>query len=173
LKAEVPKLTIITYPDPRLRKVCKPVDVFDERLAEIAGRMLDLMHQAKGVGLAAAQVGLGIRLFVWNTTGKREDDHVCVNPLLGNEEGETEAEEGCLSLPEVNVNIRRAFSCTLRGQDLKGQPFSMSANELLARCWQHEVDHLDGRLIIDRMSEADKIANRRALKQLESKRRAQ
>lgn len=170
-KTGEPKLSIITYPDPRLKKVCKPVETFDEKLAQIAMQMLDLMHQAKGVGLAAPQVGLGIRLFVWNTSGNREDDHVCVNPVLSDLEGDVEAEEGCLSLPDVNVNVRRAQACSLRGVDLQGKPMQLSAMDLLARCWQHEVDHLDGRLIIDRMSEADKIANRRVLKQLEGKRK--
>ena len=170
-KSDEAKLSIITYPDPRLRKVAAPVEKFDEKLGEIARQMLDLMHQAKGIGLAAPQVGLGIRLFVWNTSGDRKDDHVCVNPVLGDLEGDVEAEEGCLSLPDVNVNIHRAQACSMRGLDIKGKPLSLSAMDLLARCWQHEVDHLDGRLIIDRMSEADKIANRRVLKQLEGKRK--
>ncbi|MFQ5430748.1 MAG: peptide deformylase [Phycisphaerae bacterium] len=161
-------LKIITYPDPRLHRVCKPVDLFDEPLAVLAARMLELMHEANGVGLAAPQVGVLIRLFVCNVTGEPGDDAVYVNPELSDLEGEAEGEEGCLSIPEVTVNVRRAVHCRIRARATDGAAIDVAGSELVARIWQHECDHLVGRLITDRMSEADKIANRRALKLLEA-----
>lgn len=161
-------LRIIKYPDPRLRATCKPVATFDASLPALAKRMLELMHDCKGVGLAAPQVGLPLRLFVCNPTGEPSDDRVFVNPRLEDLQGLVEAEEGCLSIPEVTVDVRRAESCTINAHDLEGHPIEARGTELVARCWQHECDHLDGRLIIDQMSETDKIANRRVLKTLEA-----
>ena len=167
-KIDPARLIIIHHPDPRLRKTCEPVEAFDQSLADLAGRMLELMHRDKGVGLAAAQVGVLLRLFVCNVTGEPGDDHIYVNPRLSAFEGGAEGDEGCLSLPEITVKVRRPLSCTMHAQDLTGRPFERRGGDLLARCWQHENDHLDGRLILDYMSEADKIANRRSIKQLEA-----
>jgi peptide deformylase len=167
---EIEKLRIIEYPDPRLRKVCKPIEVFDEWLRRLAERMLKLMHESDGVGLAAPQVGIVRRLFVCNVTGDPKDDQVFVNPRLSDFIGQAEGEEGCLSLPEIRVTVRRPMGCTIQACDVNGKPFQFAGEGLHARCWQHESDHLDGRMIIDYMSEADKIANRRNLKYLESKR---
>lgn len=161
-------LQVILYPDPRLRKVCRDVEQFDEDLAALARRMLELMRQHDGVGLAAPQVGVLLRLFVCNPTGDPRDDHVYVNPRLTDLTGEGDREEGCLSIPDVNVTIRRPAACKMRAVDLQGRPFEEEGSDLLARCWQHECDHLEGRLIIDRMSESDKIANRKAIRQLEA-----
>ena len=168
MKNDLGRMRIIIYPDPRLRKACKPVEQFDKNLATLAARMIELMHEAKGVGLAAPQVGVLLRLFVCNTTGQSEDDRAFVNPTLTDLTGDIESEEGCLSIPDVTVPIRRANACVLEARDLSGKPVKLQAVDLAARCWQHECDHLDGRLIIDRMSEADRIAQRRTLKQLES-----
>ncbi|MFQ5489197.1 MAG: peptide deformylase [Phycisphaerae bacterium] len=160
------KLFIVEYPDPRLRAKCAPVEVFDDALAAVADRMLELMKEAPGIGLAAPQVGLAIRLFVCNPRGEEGAQRVVVNPELSDPDGVSEAEEGCLSLPEVLVPMRRAERITLQAQDAKGQPFKVRGAEIEARVWQHEADHLDGRLIIDSMSEAVAIQNRRILKQL-------
>jgi peptide deformylase len=165
------KFEVVIYPDPALRRAAKPLDRFDGELAAVAHRMLHLMRQHKGVGLAAPQVGQSIRLFVCNVTGQPGDDLVCINPELLDLAGDAVAEEGCLSLPEVTVTKHRAESCRLRAMDLSGAWFERSGSGLAARCWQHELDHLNGRLIIDNMSEADRIANRRALKELESSRK--
>ncbi len=162
------KLKIVTYPDSRLRRSCQRVDVFDERLDGLAARMLKLMHESNGIGLAAPQVGLPLRLFVCNITGEPGDDRVYVNPEIDEADGLAAMEEGCLSLPDVRVTVRRPSRCMIRAQDLRGQSFEQSGEGLLARCWQHETDHLDGRMIVDYMSEADKIANRRILRQLEA-----
>ncbi|MBN2561861.1 MAG: peptide deformylase [Phycisphaerae bacterium] len=165
---ETAPLRIIKYPDPVLRDVCKPVEDFDDSLARLAEQMLELMHKGRGIGLAAPQAGVLLRMFVCNVTGDPNDDHVYVNPSLDDFHGRAEGEEGCLSLPEVTVKIHRPISCTLHACDLTGRPVECTASELLARCWQHECDHLDGHLILDYMSETDKIANRRVVKQLES-----
>jgi len=166
-KLETANLSIIRYPDPRLREPCRTIERFDSTLAELAGRMLTLMREGGGVGLAAPQLGLTVRLFVCNATGEPEDDEVYVNPALDGLSGSVEAEEGCLCLPGVVGPITRAQECAIRAVDLQGNPVERSGADLEARIWQHETDHLDGRLIIDRMSPAAKIANRRALKHLE------
>ena len=108
-----------------------------------------------------------LRLFVYNPTGEDGDSVVCVNPSLSGFEGAEDAEEGCLSLPEVTVTMRRSVRAVLTACDVDGKRFTLAAEGLVARIWQHEYDHLDGRLIIDRMSEVDEIANRRILKQLQ------
>lgn len=159
-------LRILHYPNPILRQPARTVETFDEGLAELARRMLVLMHELQGVGLAAPQVGVSIRLFVCNPTGEPRDDLVAVNPVLTDLSGAEEKPEGCLSIPGVTVQMRRAFRACLRAQDARGAALELSGEDLRARVWQHETDHLNGVLIIDRMSEADEIANRRALKAL-------
>ncbi len=168
MEIDTAALKIIKYPDPRLAQDCKPVEVFDEGLARLVARMIDIMHRGDGVGLAAPQVGLCLRLFVCNCTGEPDGDKAYVNPTLSNLEGAVDGEEGCLSVPDVTVLMRRAQSGTVDACDIEGKAFQESAVDLPVRCWQHEFDHISGRLIIDDMSEADKIANRRVIKQLEA-----
>lgn len=163
------KLQIVCYPDPVLRKVCRPVEAFDADLAALAGRMLELMRAEQGVGLAAPQVGLPLRLFVCNVTGDLKDDMILVNPEIRETFGDAESQEGCLSIPDVTVTVRRAQRCRIVASDLTGRPIEADGADLLARCWQHELDHLNGRLIIDVMSETDRIANRKTLRELERK----
>lgn len=158
---------IVCYPDPRLRQTCKPVEVFDERLAALVERMCELMKKGPGVGLAGPQVGIARRLFVCNPTGNDDDNRVYINPELIDLVGNVEGEEGCLSLPDIRVGIRRGRVCTIRAQNLKGEVFEQVSEDLLARIWQHETDHLDGRLIIDRMNTTDRLANKKLLAQLE------
>lgn len=160
-------LRIVHYPDPVLRKRARPVEHFGPRLGRLAARMLELMHKEKGVGLAAPQVGLSMQLFVCNATGEPRDDLVCVNPSLHDPDGQEEKDEGCLSITGVSVPMRRAVRITLRACDATGSAFERRGEQLLARVWQHETDHLFGRLIIDSMSEAVRLENRRAIKQLE------
>jgi peptide deformylase len=160
-------LYIVHYPDARLRKISAPVAQFDDELAALAERMLELMRASKGVGLAAPQVGINRRLIVVNPTGETEDLRVYVNPAIHEPHGSAEAEEGCLSLPGINVQVRRAQNCRLTAQDLQGRPIDMVLTDLPARIVQHETDHLNGVLIIDRMGPTDRIATRRTLKALE------
>lgn len=163
------ELRIIHYPDPRLRAACTPVETFDEDLAALAARMLQLMKAAPGVGLAAPQVGITRRMFVMHPLGDDAVDEVFVNPVIEGLDGAREAEEGCLSLPEVFVKVRRFTRCRITAQDLEGKPVSRVGEDLIARIWQHETDHLDGKLILDRMGPADRIANRKVLRELEAR----
>ena len=163
------ELKIILWPDSRLRKISEPVLTFDENLAALANRMLELMHEAHGVGLAAPQVGQNVRLFVTNPTGEEGDNHIYVNPTLSDGDGETEADEGCLSLPGVNAKILRAKSIKIRAQDLAGNWFEESSDDFPARVWQHEFDHLNGTLLMDRMGPLAKMTTRKTLKELEEK----
>lgn len=165
----VADLKILIYPHPALRRKASPIPNVDRHVREVALRMLQLMHQAPGVGLAAPQVGLPWRLFVANPTGQPENDLVFINPAFTELSRESEdREEGCLSLPNINGQIRRPVAVTITAQDLHGKPFTLQASGLPARIWQHENDHLDGVLIIDKMTRIDRLANRDALRQLES-----
>ena len=156
-------LKIILWPDPRLMKMSKPVEKFDADLADLAARMFELMREAKGVGLAAPQVGKNIRLFVMNHDGDPAHDRVYVNPILTDADGDQEGEEGCLSLPKVNIDVIRANHLHIRAQDLQGQPFEQTETGYIARIWQHETDHLNGILLLDRMGPATKITYRKIL----------
>jgi peptide deformylase len=161
-------LQIIHYPDPRLRKVSEQVTVFDERLKALVAKMFELMREHKGVGLAAPQVGENVRLFIVNPTGEAQDDRVYVNPMLSEPAGnEEEGEEGCLSLPEINAKIMRTKSMRIDAQDLEGKPFSDTQSGYIARIWQHEFDHLNGTMIIDRMGALAKMAAKKKLRELE------
>jgi peptide deformylase len=166
-------LSIIHWPDPRLKKISLPVTDFDGRLADLTRIMLELMRRHKGVGLAAPQVGLNMRLFVMNATGDPADDKIYVNPQLLDLEGEEEAEEGCLSIPEVHVNVLRAKTARIQALDLEGKPFEEAQADYPARIWQHETDHLNGVLLTDRMGVVAKMSYRRTLKELEEKFMAQ
>ena len=161
-------LRVILYPDPRLKKKSVPVKVFDDNLRQTAYRMLELMREHEGVGLAAQQVGLNIRMFVVNATGKPEDDKVYVNPVLSEADGDEEIEEGCLSLPDIKVAIRRPTDrVKMTAQDLDGQPFEEIGEGFITRIWQHENDHLNGIMIIDRMGPVAKLTYRKKLRELE------
>lgn len=160
-------LRIVYYPDPILRRVCEPVEMPDPGIAALARRMFELMYAARGVGLAAPQVGIPIRLFVCNPTGQPEDERVFVNPHLSDLVGQVEAVEGCLSIPEVSVPVVRARRCRIDALDAQGNPVRETVEDLLARIVQHEYDHLEGRLILDYQTPAVELANRKYLRDLE------
>jgi peptide deformylase len=162
-------LQIIKYPDPRLRKMSEPVTRFDDDLAHLAARMFELMKEARGVGLAAPQVGHNIRLFVMNPTAEPDAARVYVNPVLSDADGEEEGEEGCLSLPNINAKVWRSKTLRLQAQDLQGNPIDETADGYIARVWQHETDHLNGTMIIDRMGPVARLAARRILRELQQK----
>jgi peptide deformylase len=162
-------LKIIHYPDPRLKKVSQPVVEIDATIRALAGRMFELMREHKGVGLAAPQVGQNIRLFVMNHTGEPGDDRVYINPVLSDADGEEEAEEGCLSLPNIHVNVVRAKRLRLQALDLDGKPIDQAGEGFITRVWQHEFDHLIGTLLTDRMGPVAKMAHRRVLKEMTEK----
>jgi peptide deformylase len=142
------------FGDPVLRMRAGEVGTFDEELARLAERMIALMHDADGVGLAATQVGVLRRFFVF---ADDDGDHVVVNPVLSRVEGEPDVdEEGCLSLGTVRVTVERRLEVTLEGKDATGADVKLELEGLPARVVQHEVDHLDGVLIIDRTDESSR-----------------
>jgi peptide deformylase len=132
--------------------------------------MLEVMYESGGIGLAAPQVGLGLRLLVINETGDREkadQELVLVNPTITSRGKETTLyEEGCLSFPEIYAEVSRPDACTVQAQDVKGEALSLELTGFLSRIVQHELDHLEGILLVDRMSAGDKLRNRAALENL-------
>jgi peptide deformylase len=160
------QLKIILYPDPRLRRISTDVK-FDADLGNLVKRMFELMREARGVGLAAPQVGQNLRLFITNPTGNPEDDRVYVNPQFFDAEGEEIADEGCLSLPGIHVNVPRATSVRIEARDAEGNVFERLETGYAARICQHELDHLNGILLTDRMGPTAKLENRKLLKDLE------
>ena len=160
---------IVLYPDPVLTRPAEPVEVFDEGLQILVARMMELMREAQGAGLAAPQVGISRRLFVTEVdSGPEEPPHpsVFINPELELSGALISFEEGCLSIPDVRVTVRRPQVARIRAFDVHGQPFEIQDEDFLARVWQHEYDHLEGVLITNRMSPRDRLANRRTLKEM-------
>jgi len=160
-------LTVINYPDPRLKMIAKDIQQFDDWLIAVVERMKDLMVEHKGVGLAGPQVGLSLRLFVASPDGKRENARAYINPILSDEHGSEEGEEGCLSLPDIRIKVPRFKSLRIEAIDEQGKPFSEALIDYPARIMQHENDHLDGILLLDRMSPMSKLANRKLIKEME------
>ena len=149
------------YGDPVLRMRANEVEAFDEELARLTERMIGVMHDAEGVGLAATQVGILRRLFVFHD---EDEDRVVVNPVLTVRGNETEVdEEGCLSLGPIRMPVERAVEVTLDGFDATGAPVHLELEGISARVVQHELDHLDGKMIIDR---TDPESRREAMAQL-------
>lgn len=160
-------MRVLKYPDPRLREAGVELARVDAAVRALTERMFELMFQHKGVGLAAQQVGVPARLFVASPSFHEDDRRVYVNPRLISMEGSQETEEGCLSFPNISCRIKRYNFATIRAMNLDGTVFEESGEELLARIFQHEMDHVDGRLLVDRMGSVAKLSNRRALKDLE------
>jgi len=158
------------HPDPILRRKAAVVAEITPELVGRAREMLELMYECRGVGLAAPQVGWSVRLCVINPTPGRGNEMVCINPVIAEASGEVVSEEGCLSLPEIRGHVPRFTRVTCRWYDLEGRRMETVAEDLLARIFQHEVDHLEGRLIIDRMTPASRLAVRGRLKELERRR---
>ena len=142
-------LSVVPYPHPVLRKRAEEVTVFDDALRDFCQRMFVCMEQAKGIGLAAPQVGLYLRLFVMDCEGVKL---VAANPEILSAEGEQEGEEGCLSVGKIHAPLKRAARARLRAQDVHGRWFEREAEGLAARCFQHETDHCDGTLFVDHLS---------------------
>ncbi len=160
-------MDVKVYPDPVLKIKAKPIEEIDAEICRIAEEMLDTMYDYCGIGLAAPQVGLSIRLMVLDVAGERTGERVFINPRIVEEDGETLEEEGCLSFPDVMGKIVRSKNIKVIAYNLKGEELEMEADGLLGRAWQHEIDHLNGRLFIDRMAPASTIAIQQKLKELE------
>lgn len=145
---------IVKYPDPILQKPTELVTEFDDELRTLVDDMFESMYAAQGIGLAAPQIGISKRLTVIDLSFKKnpEDKIVLINPEIIHKEGKQSEEEGCLSLPEIREKVSRAAKVRVRAQDLQGKWFEIDGEELLARAFQHEIDHLDGVLFIFRVS---------------------
>ncbi len=165
--ADLANLRIIHYPDSRLSRPSDTVALPDESLLPLAERMFELMSAVRGVGLAAPQVGVNLRFFVAGPVAQGDDRRVYVNPVILSAEGRQEEEEGCLSFPGMTCRIKRYGIVTVAAYGLDGQIFQQTGQGLLARLFQHEIDHLDGVLLVNRMGTLARLANRRALKDLE------
>lgn len=148
-------MRIVNYPHPTLRRTSKSLRRVDDDLRSMVRRMFELMYDAKGIGLAANQVDLPYRMFVINPSGdaaRPEEEQVFINPVLSKPKGSEEAEEGCLSLPGLYAPVRRPETITLQAYSLSGEPVDATLSGLLARVVQHETDHLNGVLFVDRVS---------------------
>ena len=165
--------TILCFPDERLRATGRRVTAFDAELKKLVDDMAETMYAAPGVGLAAPQIGVALRLFIVDVfAGDDEhpsDLHVFVNPEIVERHGETVGEEGCLSFPDVREEVRRAERITIRAQDVTGRPFELETDGFLAVAIQHEYDHLDGVLLVDHLS----LLRRRLVQRAMAKRAAE
>lgn len=164
-------MRIVQYPHPALRHVAKPLVRVDQELHAIVRNMFELMYEANGVGLAANQIDLPYRLFVVNLESDpeaAEEERVFINPVLSDRKGMVEGEEGCLSLPGVYADVKRSAEVVLNAFDLAGEEVSLPLEGLLARVVQHEIDHLNGILFIDRLSPTGELAVKQALEDFET-----
>jgi peptide deformylase len=163
-------LKIVQYPHPSLRHKARPLTAIDDKVRRYAAEMLALMYENRGLGLAAPQVALPYRLLVMNYAGdpeQRDQEGVFLNPVILERKGSMEGEEGCLSFPGLFQKVRRAKTVKVQAYDLQGRLLEMELSDLPSRLWQHEVDHLDGVLFIDKMGPIGKLASRGALKEFE------
>lgn len=154
---------ILYLPDPRLRLIAKPVEQFDDALQTLIEDMFETMYDAKGVGLAAPQIGVSLRLSVIDVVGDKSRQLVLANPEIISAEGKAEYQEGCLSVPGAYDTVVRAEKVTIRALDRFGKPFEMTADGLLGECFQHEIDHLNGKLFVDLLSPLKRAMARKKL----------
>lgn len=145
-------LPILHYPDQRLHKVARPVASVDARIRRLIKDMAETMYAAPGIGLAATQVDVHERVLIIDLSEERNALQVFVNPVIIDTRGETETEEGCLSVPGVFENVRRAERVRVRALNERGESFTLEADGLLAVCIQHEIDHLDGKMFVEYLS---------------------
>ncbi len=145
-------LEILKYPDPRLRTVAKPVEAVDAAKRRLIDDMFETMYAAPGIGLAATQVDVHERLLVLDVTDDKSAPMVFINPEILESEGSIDGDEGCLSVPEVYEPVERAQKIRVKALDRDGKAFELEAEDLLAVCIQHEIDHLEGKLFVDYLS---------------------
>ena len=160
----MPVQPIRLFGDPVLRTPATEVSVFDKELRRLVADLTDTMLEAPGAGLAAPQIGVGLRVFTWHVEG--ELGHL-VNPVLDLSEEEQHGPEGCLSIPDLTFDCTRAMRVVAKGFDMYGEPVSIEGHELLARAIQHETDHLDGVLFVDRLDRDTRKAAMRAIREAE------
>lgn len=162
------KMTVLQYPDERLRKVAQKIEKVDDNIRSVIDDMFETMYEEQGVGLAATQVDLHRRLFVADCSEDQNEPLVFINPEITEAEGHFKNDEGCLSFPGVYAKVERAERITVTALDKNGERFSRSAEGLLAICIQHEIDHLDGKLFVDYLSP---LKRERIRKKLEKEQR--
>jgi peptide deformylase len=164
-------MKIVQYPHPALRHKARPLTAIDRQVHLNAGAMLDLMREHRGLGLAATQVALPYQLIVLRLNAQNPDEPeqvgVFINPVILERKGSVEDEEGCLSFPGLYAKVRRAKTVKVQAYNLQGEEVEITAQDLPARLWQHEVDHLHGVLFIDKMGPIAKLASRGALREFE------
>jgi peptide deformylase len=163
-------MKIVQYPHPALRHKTRPLTSIDEEVRKQVAQMLELMYEARGIGLAANQVVLPYQLFVMNETAdpnQREHERVFLNPVILERKGSVEAEEGCLSFPQLYQKVRRAKTVRVQAYNLKGEQVDEVFEDVPARVFQHEIDHLHGILFIDKMGAIAKLACRGTLREFE------
>ena len=163
-------LQILEYPDPRLRTRAEPVEQVDDDIRRLAADMLETMYAAPGIGLAATQVNVHKRVLVVDVSQDQDEPLVFINPQILEKDGIETMEEGCLSVPGVYETVERADRIRVRALDTTGEAFEMEADGLTAICIQHEIDHLDGKLFVDYLSD---LKRQRIRKKLEKARRQQ
>lgn len=164
-------MQIVHYPHPALRWKSKPITEINAALRSTVRQMFDLMYESRGIGLAANQVALPYRLFVVNVTGdpaEKDEEFVFINPEIVRRKGNAEDEEGCLSLPELYGPVRRPQEIVVEAFDLDGNGFEMTLDDLPGRAIQHEFDHLDGVLFIDRLTDAARRERQPRIDEFES-----
>jgi len=157
------KLTILEFPDPRLRRCARAVETVDDALRQLIDDLFETMYDAPGIGLAATQVDVHRRLLVADVSSEKDDPWVLINPVILERDGVEVTEEGCLSVPGFYEEVERAGHVRVRFLDREGSEVEMEFSGLLAVCVQHEIDHLDGKLFVDYLSEAKRQRIRRRL----------
>jgi peptide deformylase len=145
-------LNILQYPDDRLHTVAQPVREFDDQLHNLIADMAETMYQARGIGLAATQINVHKQVVVMDISEERDQLRVFINPVITHKEGDTEFEEGCLSVPGIYETVHRAERVTVEAYDEHGEKFVLEAEGLLAICIQHELDHLAGKVFVEYLS---------------------
>lgn len=163
-------LDILHFPDPRLREKALPIDEVTDEIRQLADDMLETMYQAPGIGLAATQVNVQKRLIVIDISEDQSAPLVLINPEIIEKEGEREYQEGCLSVPEAYETVTRADTVKIEALDKNGEHFQLDADELLSTCIQHEIDHLDGKLFVDYLSNLKKQRIKKRLEKLKKQR---
>lgn len=163
-------LNILTLPDKRLKNIAYPVEKFDKKLKELVSNMLETMYEAPGIGLAATQVDVHKQVVVIDVSEEKNEPLYLINPQVISKSGQQIHEEGCLSVPNIYAKVKRANTIEVEAQNVKGEIFQLQAEDMLAVCIQHELDHLNGIVFLDHLSP---LKRKMALKKLEKEKEDQ
>lgn len=162
-------LNILHYPDPRLREKALPVETVDQEIKQFVADMFETMYEAPGIGLAATQANVQKRIIVIDISEDKSSPLCFINPQIVEKDGEEEMEEGCLSVPGIYEKVKRAEHIKVRALDREGNPLEMEATGLLSVCIQHEIDHLEGKLFVDYLSELKRQRIRKKIEKVRQK----